>query len=82
MRLEDAFAFLRAVRSHPNHVMVAPGEEHLVIFEDLCRRFDAAADLVPDAYLAAIALEQGCDLASLDRDFARFEGLDWIRPGE
>ncbi len=39
-------------------------------------------DLVPDAYLAALALEHGCTLASLDRDFARFTELDWMRPGD
>jgi toxin-antitoxin system PIN domain toxin len=81
MPIDEAFAFLRAVRSHPNHVAVAPGEAHLAIFEELCRRYDAKADLVPDAYLAAIALEQGCVVASFDRDFARFTDLDWVIPG-
>ena len=78
---EHAFAFLLAMRSYPNHVAIVPEEGHLALFEDLCRRFDVAGDLVPDAYLAAIALEQGCSLASLDRDFARFTGLDWVVPG-
>lgn len=77
----EAFGFLRAVRSHPNHVAVVPGEEHLALYEELCRRFDATGDLTADAYLAAIAQEQGCALASLDRDYARFESVRWIRPG-
>lgn len=76
----DAFAFLRAVRSHPNHVAVTPGERHLELFEDLCLRFEATGDLSADAYVAAVAMEQGCALASLDRDFARFEDLDWVIP--
>lgn len=80
--IDDAFTFLRAVRSHPGHVAVAPAEEHLIMFEDLCRRFEATGDLAADAYIAAIALEQGSALASLDRDFARFVGLQWVRPGE
>lgn len=79
--IDDVFAFLRAVRAHPSHLAVVPGEQHLSLFEDLCRRFDAGGDLAADAYLAAIALEQGSGLASLDRDYARFEGLRWIRPG-
>lgn len=78
--LEEAFAFLRAVHSQPNHVAMAPGEEHLRLFEDLCTRFDASADLVPDAYVAALALEHGSAVASLDRDFARFEDVTWVRP--
>jgi toxin-antitoxin system PIN domain toxin len=79
--VEAAFAFARAVRSHPNCVVVAPGEDHLSIFEDICRRFDAAGDMVPDAFIAALGIENDCSLASLDRDFARFDDLDWVVPG-
>lgn len=75
-----AFDFLRATRGQPNFVAVVPGERHLEIFEELCSHLDVSGDLVPDAYLAAIATEQGCSLASFDRDFARFEGLEWIVP--
>ena len=42
--------------------------------------FGATGDLVPDAYLAALALEHRCQIVSIDRDFARFEGLAWERP--
>jgi predicted nucleic acid-binding protein len=54
----------------------------LVLFENLCRRFDATGDLAPDAYLAALAVGHGCELASLDRDFSRFEQLRWRVPGQ
>lgn len=80
--LDEAFAFLRAVRSQPNHVSMVPTEEHLALFEDLCRRYDAAGDLAADTYVAAVAIDQDCSVASLDRDFARFTELEWIRPGE
>jgi len=76
----DAFDFLRSVRDQPNHVALAPGEQHLQIFEDLCRNDDAIGDLAPDAYVAALALEHDCELVSLDRDFARFTELRWRRP--
>lgn len=77
----EAFAFLRAVRSQPHHAALVPGEEHVAIFERLCLDGDATGDLAADAYLAALAIEHGCELASLDRDFARFDALSWIRPG-
>jgi len=80
--LDDAFAFCWAVRGQPTHVALDPGEAHLAIFERLCRRYDAAGDLSADAYLAALALEHGCTVASLDRDFARFTELEWVRPGD
>lgn len=39
-----------------------------------------SADLVPDAWLAALAIENDATLASLDRDFAWFRGLRWADP--
>ncbi len=38
------------------------------------------ANLVPDAHLAALALTHGCRIATADRGFARFPGLDWFDP--
>jgi len=35
---------------------------------------------VPDAHLAALAIEHGLRLATTDDGFARFEGLDRIDP--
>jgi len=39
-------------------------------------------NLLPDAFLAAIAMEHGCEFVSDDRGFARFPGLRFSRPGE
>lgn len=39
-----------------------------------------AGNLVPDAHLAAIALAHGCRLATADRGFGRFAGLDYFDP--
>jgi hypothetical protein len=41
---------------------------------------EAKGNLVPDAYLAALAIEHGCEWISADRDFARFPGLRWRHP--
>jgi toxin-antitoxin system PIN domain toxin len=38
------------------------------------------SDMVPDAHLAALALEYGLTLMTTDRDFARFDGLRWENP--
>lgn len=38
------------------------------------------ANLVPDAWLAAIAISNGARLAAADRGFARYDGLDWFDP--
>jgi toxin-antitoxin system PIN domain toxin len=76
-----AFAHLRQVQDHPLYVTVVPGARHLDHFERLCTDFHVVGSTVTDAYLAAIAIEHGCTLVSLDGDFGRFAGLDWERPG-
>lgn len=42
---------------------------------NLCRTANAKGPLVPDAYLAALAIESGSEWITTDRDFARFPGL-------
>lgn len=76
----EAFGYLRALRDQPSHVMLRPGSRHLEILERLCVDGDATGDLIPDAQLAAIAIEHASELVSFDRDFARFAELRWTRP--
>lgn len=78
--LESALAFATTVRAQPNAVVVAPGPRHWEVFLDLCRAAEARGNLVPDAYLAALAIETGSELITTDRDFARFPGLRWRHP--
>ncbi len=78
--LPDAFSYLRALRSQPNHVLLGPGPLHLQLLERLCAEADARGDLVPDAQLAAVAIEHACELVSFDRDFARFAELRCTLP--
>lgn len=79
--LGDAFAFLRALRAQPSHLAVGPGPRHLDLLESQCEAADAVGDLVPDARLAALALEHAAEIVSFDRDFARFDDIRWRRPG-
>jgi hypothetical protein len=72
--------FLEALRDSPAVVPVAPGDRHWRIFTDLCRRLGATGNTVPDAFLAAIAIEQGATWVSADRGFAGFPGLRWLHP--
>jgi toxin-antitoxin system PIN domain toxin len=78
--LAAALEFVEALRAQPNCVLVAPGERHWSIFTRICREAEVRGNLVPDAYLAALAIESGCDLVSTDRDFSRFAGLRWRPP--
>lgn len=73
--LEQALAFAEQVRNQPHAVVVSPGPRHWEIFHRLCREAGANGGLMPDAYLAAVAIEHGCEFATADRGFARFPGL-------
>jgi toxin-antitoxin system PIN domain toxin len=76
----DALAFAEALRSQPNAVIVAPGAHHWAIFDRLCRSAGAKGNLIADGYLAAVAIEAGCEFITTDRDFSRFPGLRWRHP--
>ncbi len=78
--LADALAFTAQLRGRPNCVLVTPGVRHWEIFTNLCTEAAARGNLVPDAYLAALAIETGCEWITTDRDFARFTGLRWRHP--
>jgi uncharacterized protein len=78
--LADALEFTEQLRSLPNCVPVAPGRRHWEIFRGLCTEAGAKCNLVSDAYLAAMAIEAGCEWVTTDRDFSRFKGLRWRHP--
>ena len=59
-----------------------PGPEHSRILRQLITEHDVRGNLVPDAMLAALAIEHGLTLHSTDTDFARFSGLRWTNPLE
>lgn len=76
----EAFAFIDATIAQPHHLPVPPGPRHLALLRQLCEEADASGDLIPDAVLAAIAVEHHCEVATLDRDFARFGSVRHFRP--
>jgi uncharacterized protein len=57
-----------------------PTERHASILNQLFALPGMQANLVPDAHLAALAIEHGLTLCSVDGDFARFSGLRWLNP--
>lgn len=78
----DVFAFLDAVRAQPAYVEVGPGPRHLLLLRQVCEASGATGDLVPDAVLAAAALEHGATVVTFDRDFGRFEAVAQRAPGQ
>jgi toxin-antitoxin system PIN domain toxin len=56
-----------------------PTEDHREVLAGLMPAV-TRAELVPDAHLAALAMEYGLVLCSSDADFDRFPGLVWRNP--
>lgn len=78
--LERALQFCHFLRHQPNAVLITPGERHWDIFSNLCSQAHATGELAADAFLAALAIESGCDWITTDRDYSRFPGLRWRHP--
>jgi toxin-antitoxin system PIN domain toxin len=66
--------------AHPITTVVDPTTRHAQVLRDLLATTGTAGNLVPDAHLAALAVEHGATLCSADRDFGRFVGLEWVNP--
>lgn len=78
--IADVLRFVQVLRDTPNVVVLSPGERHWSLFTALLANASATGNLVTDAWLAALAIEHGCEVVSDDADFARLPGVRWRRP--
>ncbi len=75
-----ALDFCSAVLGAPAAVPIRPSVRHWELFDSLCRTVGARGNVVPDAFLAALAIEHGATWVTTDHGFARFPGLRWQTP--
>ena len=64
---------------------LTPGTRHLYYLREILAATgsatsQAAANLVPDAHIAALALEHDAEVHTNDADFDRFPGVKWRYP--
>lgn len=57
-----------------------PTERHNEVLGSLLTSYQLRGNLVPDAQLAALAIEHGLTICSADTDFARFREIRWENP--
>jgi toxin-antitoxin system PIN domain toxin len=77
---EQCMEFAEALLAAPAVQVVRPGPRHWTIFRELVTTYRLRGNDVPDAYLASLAMEHGATFVTLDRGFARFEGLRTLNP--
>lgn len=82
LAVDEATSIVSSWLARPMVFIPKPTDSHWEVLQHLVRQGQARANLIPDAHLAALAIEHGATLCSADRDFARFDGLNWINPLE
>lgn len=78
--IADAWHQVEQWLSCPPVWIPQPMERHASVLGEFLVTGGAHANLVPDAHLAALAIEHGLTLCSADGDFARFPRLRWQNP--
>jgi uncharacterized protein len=79
---DDGLQVIERWLAHPEAQIVHPGERHTQILGRLLKSAGTAGNLTTDAHLAALAIEHGATIATFDRDFARFDGVQWTVPAD
>jgi toxin-antitoxin system PIN domain toxin len=79
LALADAFAIVSDWLAQPPAWIPHPTARHADLLGSLLER-EHGHRIVPDAHLAALAIENGLILCTADRGFARFPGLRWENP--
>ena len=75
--IDAALGVVDACLHHPSAQILAATERHAGILGRLLLGAGDGGNLVSDAHLAALAIEHNAELASFDRDVARFAGMRW-----
>jgi hypothetical protein len=76
-----ALADLQRVLASPSLVLLREGPRHAEVMARTIAESGATGNLVQDAHIAALCLENGAtELISGDRDFGRFPGLRLHNP--
>lgn len=80
LRATEAMAAVSAWLGRPSVSVVEAGERCFEILRQLLADGQVTGPLVMDAFLAALALENGATLCTTDRDFTRFPKIAILNP--
>jgi toxin-antitoxin system PIN domain toxin len=77
---DDAWTIVEQWLTAPNCWIPEATERTVRILGKLINELDIRGNLVTDAQLAALAIEHGVPVVSVDSDFARFNEIHWVNP--
>ncbi len=80
LRSAQAWAFIDGWLAVDSVWVPTPTERHADVLSTLVRAHGITGNLVPDAHLAALAIEHGLEVCSADSDFALFPEIAWLDP--
>ena len=78
----EAVDYVRQWLGMPHVSAIDPGDEHMRYFRQNIEAVGRGGDNVPDAHIAALAMERDAVVHTRDRGFRRFPGLRWRDPLE
>jgi toxin-antitoxin system PIN domain toxin len=76
----EAIGFAEALINAPMTRLVVPSSRHWPTFTTLVNDLRLKGNDVPDAFLAALAIDHNARLVTTDRGFRRFPGLRLVDP--
>ena len=76
----DALEQLQQWLEYSHVAAIQPGARHLEYFRRNLTVAYRGSNLVPDAHIAALAMEYDAEVHSADSDFGRFPGVRWRNP--
>ena len=80
--LDEALGHVDSWLDQPAVGLLDPSERHWPMLAQLSKSAQVRGPMMMNAHLAALAVEHGAVLCTADRDFARFQGLQWRNPLE
>jgi toxin-antitoxin system PIN domain toxin len=78
--LAEGFSFVDSVMGSSAYVSVPAIRGIWGVVREIATESDAHGNLVPDAYIAAVAMTHAAPVATMDRDFRRFTDLRIVDP--
>lgn len=80
LSIQHATRIVDSWLERPMVVLLEPGPRHWAIAREVLEDSQARGSLVPDALLAALAIEHGAIIATHDADFRRFPQVSTVDP--